>query len=109
MLLMLLLLPVGSPVNNTVAGDYHGVIIRTGEMAGMVENNVARLLAERLIESGIVNTRIEKENEASMANPGELLVLLGIPGHHRGINSLFDSYRIPGLTDLSPGPDQRVH
>ena len=74
-------------------------------MPARLKKNVARLFAERLNESEVVNTRIEPENEPGKVAPGELLVLLGIPGHHNAIGRLFDSYRIPGLTELSPGPE----
>jgi len=92
------------PVVQTIAGVYHGVLIRTGENAGMVEQNVALLLADRLNESH-VKTRIEPENKSSEVAPGELLILLGIPAHHHAITCLFDSYRIPGLTQGNPGPE----
>ncbi len=103
--LFLSMLLLGLPVSFASAGDYHGVIIRIGELAGTVEKNVARLFAERLNESGVVNTRIEPESKPGEVAPDELLVLLGIPGHHNAIGRLFDSYRIPGFTELSPGPE----
>ena len=103
--LILLWLLMGLPVQSTAATEYPAVVIRIGERADTVEYNVAHLLAERLDESGVVNTRIERENLPGEVHPGELLVLLGIPGHHNEISRLFDSYRIPALTELSPGPE----
>ena len=93
-----------SPLVNAAGGDYHGVIVRIGEKAGLVEQNVARLLADRLNESD-VRTRIETENKPGEVAPGVLLVLLGIPEHHHALGRLFDSYRIPGLTQGNPGPE----
>ena len=89
--LILLWLLMGLPVQSTAATEYPAVVIRIGERADTVEYNVAHLLAERLDESGVVNTRIERENLPGEVHPGELLVLLGIPGHHNEISRLFDS------------------
>jgi len=103
-LLLLLLWPCIT-VNDAAAAEYHGVVIRIGRTAGAVEKNVAWLLSDRLKEDGIVNTSVEQENEAGEVAPDELLVLLGIPGHHDEISRYFDAYHIPGLTELSPGPE----
>ena len=100
-----MLLSLGLPVNYAVAGEYHGVVIRIGKTAGTVEKNVARLFSDRLNEAGVMNTRIESESKPGVTTSGTLLILLGIPGHHDAITRLFDSYRIPGLTHLSPGPE----
>ena len=89
----------------TTAAEYTGVVIRIGEQAGSVEKKVARLLAGRLQESGLTRVRIEREDGPSGAAPGDLLILLGIPGHHAGIRLMFEACRIPGLTELSPGQE----
>jgi hypothetical protein len=103
-LFSLLILPV-FPARITTAEVYTGVVIRIGEQGGSVEKKVARLLADRLQESGLTRVRIEREGVSSGAVPGDLLILLGIPGHHAGIRDMFEACRIPGLTELSPGPE----
>ncbi|GAJ10831.1 unnamed protein product [marine sediment metagenome] len=102
---ILSLLLVGLLIKNTAAKDYRGVIVRIGELADTVEKNVARLLVDRLNESGVVKARIERESEPGEVASNELLVLLGIPEHHDAIASLFNVNSIPELTQLSPGPE----
>jgi len=102
---ILSLLLLGLLIKNTAAKDYRGVIVRIGELADTVEKNVARLLVDRLNESGVVKAHIERESEPGEVASNELLVLLGIPGHHDAIASLFNVNRIPELTQLSPGPE----
>ena len=87
------------------AEDYKNVVVLTGMNASQVEINVANLLVDRLEESGIINTQSLSESESKENYSENLLILLGIPEHHSLIASLFDKYRIPRLTDLSPGPE----
>jgi hypothetical protein len=93
------------PIQPATATNYRGVVVRTGESASLVEKNVARLLVDRLLESGIVQTRIDSTTGTGQTAAGELLVLLGIPAHHTAIARKFDKHRIPELTELAPGPE----
>ncbi len=100
-----LLIISNSFVTTVVAGSYTAMVVRTGKNAGAVEKNTARLLVDRLIESGVPNTRIELGEKSDPLKSNVLLVLLGIPEHHNEIRNQFDIHRIPMLTSLDPGPE----
>jgi len=85
--------------------EYRRVNIQTGKAASAVEKKVARLLMERLQEAGIEHTRIRNETEPTSLASDELLILLGVPERHQNIACLFQSQRIPALTELAPGPE----
>ncbi len=82
---------------------YKSMVISTGRDANAVELKIAGLLKDRLIEQGDVSVRIDKKTSAN--NNNELLIYLGRPDHHHGLDSLFEAYRIPKLSGLAPGPE----
>ncbi|MCC7500071.1 MAG: hypothetical protein IT160_20995 [Bryobacterales bacterium] len=94
----LTVLPVG-------AANFHDVVIETGARAGEVERNVAQLLAERISRPAGIAVRVESEGSAVKAAPGELLILLGMPEHHRALARALDDLNIPKLTWLEPGAE----
>jgi hypothetical protein len=92
-------------IQTTIAKAYRNVIVQIGKSAGKVETNVAHLLVDRLNESGVIKTGLEREGEASIHNSDDLLILLGIPDSHNKIADLFSKNRFPALTELDPGPE----
>ena len=87
------------------AKKYQNVSILIGEKATQIEINVSDLLAIRLKESGLINSKVFSENTQSEKVENRLIILLGIPGHHKLIDSLFNNYRLPELTLAEPGPE----
>jgi hypothetical protein len=88
------------------AGEYHKVVVVTGASASEVEQNVARLLVERIGESSPIPASILSESsqvgEETRA-PGTLTVLLGRQASHEGIRQRLFELRIPPLDGLNPG------
>ncbi len=83
--------------------DYRSAVIVQGQRAGMVERNVAALLAERIGEPSGLPARVVTTRPATA--PGELVILLGIPANHDEIQARFEALRIPPLSELEPGPE----
>ncbi|MBN1351909.1 hypothetical protein JXJ21_21055 [candidate division KSB1 bacterium] len=102
---IVLMLALNFPARILTAQEYQNITIQTGTSATAIEKNIARLLAERLIEAGVLATRIEHETDTAEVAPGELMILLGMPQHHTRITRLFESKRIPELSNLAPGPE----
>ncbi len=100
-----LLLLLSLPISNVSSKNYKSVVLQIGKSANSIEKNVARLLADRLLEAGIQNLCIRDETESNLLSSAELLILLGIPEHHGGISRQFILNRIPELTELAPGPE----
>ena len=90
---------------NIEAKEFKNVVVLIENSASQVEINVANLLVDRLIESGIANTQLLIESKFSQNESEDFVILLGIPEHHRLIDSLFNKYRIHELTDLYPGSE----
>jgi len=91
------------PINHSDAEDYKNVVVLTGINATKIEVNIANLLFDRIQEAGVTNIKIENESKFKGNYSDNLVVILGIPGHHKFIDSIFDKYRIPELTQLEPG------
>ena len=83
--------------------SFDKIAISIGQTSDNVEVRVAELLRGRLMETGHPEIRMERGLATSKEN--ELLILLGRPDHHRIISDQFEKFRIPKLTDLSPGPE----
>lgn len=81
------------------------VLIQCGESAGEIERNVAALLAERIEETSGVPARVAGSATADPAPATELVILVGVPEHHRQMREQFEAHRIAPLTNLSPGPE----
>lgn len=104
-LLLILLSLFIIPVQNIDAEEYKNVIVLIEKSASQVEINIANLLVDRLMESGITNTQLLNKSNLNQNYSADLIILLGFPKHHRIIDSLFNKYRIPEMTDLYPGPE----
>ncbi|MCC6486226.1 MAG: hypothetical protein IT364_01890, partial [Candidatus Hydrogenedentes bacterium] len=50
-----------------------------------------------------MSIRIESGPQKTGQNDSELIVLLGIPEHHKAIADWFDAGRVKPLTELNPG------
>ena len=87
------------------ARQFDHVSIQTGKTAGQVEKNVARLLADRLSEAGVLNIQISTEAGPAALTAAQLTVLLGIPANHTEISRQMADHHIPVLTELAPGPE----
>ena len=103
LLIIFNLLVLALPDHKTSAEEFDGTVVRLGRMADAVEKNVARLLVERLMESGMKHVHLDSESSAREVGSDELLILPGIPAHHETITGLFRECRIPDLTELAPG------
>lgn len=90
---------------NSLSSEYKKVIIQYSDVATSVELNVTKLLSDRLKEAGIRDVQSIAEKFGKETNSVTLLVMLGKPDTHSGINSYFDKYRISPLTELEPGPE----
>ena len=77
-------------VHYCTAGSYRTVLVETGRDAGPVENNVAKLLADRLNETGCVQARIYTESDDRDRQPADLVILTGTPTHHQGMQRAWD-------------------
>ncbi len=83
--------------------EYVTVVIRIGSGAGVIEENVADLLAERLGELGALPVRVEREGNTQPVQSRNLLILLGIPSHHTELQRGIQAYKLAPLTGLDPG------
>lgn len=87
------------------AAEFNRVVVRIGDKASAPEENVAKLLAERLGEPSGIPASVEREGAAAELAAQSFLILLGIPANHAEITAQFDALRIPALTELEPGPE----
>src|SRR6056300_106315 len=94
-----------NPFNHINAEDYKNIAVLTGKKASKIEVNIAHLLVDRIQEAGVINIKIESESKFKGNNSDYLVVLLGIQGHHKLIDSIIEKYRIPELTQLEPGQE----
>ncbi|MCA9028200.1 MAG: hypothetical protein KDA86_23520 [Planctomycetaceae bacterium] len=94
------LLFVVAPV---VGAEFESVTVRIGVEANAVERKLAELLADRLEEPSGIPTHVEEDSSTS--KEGSLVILLGIPEHHREMQSLIESQNISSLSERDPGPE----
>ncbi|WP_026965888.1 hypothetical protein [Algoriphagus terrigena] len=83
--------------------EYAQVTIILGKEAGSVEMKVAELLKERILEKSAIQIKISTVSDGSESEG--LLILLGRPEHHSGIQEQFTKNRIAPLSTLAPGPE----
>lgn len=98
-----LLVFVASLAFGQVQKEYEHLVISIGKDANDIEQKVALLLKDRLLERSQLQIRIEVE--APHLGADQLQILLGRPEHHQVLASQFEKHRIPKLTDLAPGPE----
>lgn len=88
---------VGASALSTNAVD-----IVTGDGATSAEQNVARVLAERLSETTGIKAVVLPETARPTGAPR---ILLGNPAGHKTISTFMEKARIAPLTELAPGPE----
>lgn len=93
------------PARQSGGTEFERVAIRLGGGAGSVEQAVGEILRERLSEPTGMPVRVERETPTEPGRADELVILLGIPEHHRQLAEMFGSLRLPPLTPLDPGPE----
>lgn len=92
--------------SNLHAKQFNQVTICIGNTSNPVEKNIAKLLGERLRESGLSDIQIIIENKIQEINTtNRLLILLGIQDNHLEMLNKFEKHRIPKLTEIAPGPE----
>jgi len=78
------------------------VCVLSGNAAEPAEEKIAQLLRDRLSEPTGLPATISKE---TVDQKTPLTILLGVPEHHQQLHELMETYRIPELTELAPGPE----
>jgi len=89
--------------NNAEQLNFEKITIILGESYTEVEEKVAQLLKDRILERSDINIVITKGNRNEISNG--LTIMFGNPENYFHLQKLFAQYRIPNLTDLAPGPE----
>ena len=82
---------------------FEKITIIRGESSNKLEEKVAQLLKDRILERSDINIAIAKGNRNEISDG--LAIMFGNPENHLDLQEFFAQNRIPKLTDLAPGPE----
>ncbi len=93
----------GNIPSNSQPMRYDEISIVLGEDSGEIEERVARLLRDRILEKSNIDISIDKKIDSKKEEG--LTILFGMPSHHALLADKFKENRIPELSDLEPGQE----